>query len=77
MEMKAPRGTWQRIRGTCDPRGRIPQRSIRCARVRASGGISRMAADDTFDEFRTSIQGLVESDAEERLAEYRPQHRGP
>ncbi|HEU5399472.1 MAG TPA: hypothetical protein VFV77_09320, partial [Gammaproteobacteria bacterium] len=32
--------------------------------------ISRMAADDTFDEFRTSIQGLVESDAEERLAEH-------
>ena len=34
--------------------------------------VSRMAADDTFDEFRTSIQGLVESEAEERLAEYGP-----
>jgi P-type Mg2+ transporter len=32
--------------------------------------VSRMAADDTFDEFKTSIQGLVESEAEERLAEY-------
>src|SRR5579871_6157983 len=34
--------------------------------------VSRMAADDTFDEFKTSIQGLVESEAEERLAEYGP-----
>ncbi|HEV2333161.1 MAG TPA: cation-transporting P-type ATPase, partial [Gammaproteobacteria bacterium] len=34
--------------------------------------ISRMAADDTFDEFHTSIQGLIESAAEERLAEYGP-----
>src|SRR5690348_4837692 len=34
--------------------------------------ISRMAADDTFDEFRTSIQGLIESEAEERLAEHGP-----
>src|SRR5579859_6237304 len=32
--------------------------------------VSRMAADDTFDEYRTSIQGLIESDAEERLAEH-------
>src|SRR5579859_6364843 len=34
--------------------------------------VSRMAADDTFDEFHTSIQGLIESDAEERLAEHGP-----
>ena len=34
--------------------------------------VSRMAADDTFDEFKTSIQGLIESEAEERLAEYGP-----
>ncbi|MFI4922069.1 MAG: HAD-IC family P-type ATPase, partial [Gammaproteobacteria bacterium] len=34
--------------------------------------VSRMAADDTFDEFKTSIQGLVESEAEERLAEHGP-----
>ncbi len=34
--------------------------------------ISRMAADDTFDEFKTSIQGLIESEAEERLAEHGP-----
>ena len=34
--------------------------------------VSRMAADDTFDEFHTSIQGLTEAEAEERLAEYGP-----
>ena len=34
--------------------------------------VSRMAADDTFDEFKTSIQGLAESEAEERLTEYGP-----
>jgi P-type Mg2+ transporter len=34
--------------------------------------VSAMAADDTFDEFKTSIQGLIESEAEERLAEYGP-----
>ena len=34
--------------------------------------VARMAADDTFDEFHTSIQGLIESEAEERLAEYGP-----
>ncbi|HEV2112417.1 MAG TPA: magnesium-translocating P-type ATPase, partial [Gammaproteobacteria bacterium] len=34
--------------------------------------VSRMAADDTFDEFHTSIQGLIEPEAEERLTESGP-----
>ena len=34
--------------------------------------VSRMSADESFDEFHTSIQGLEEADAEARLAEYGP-----
>ena len=34
--------------------------------------VSRISADDCFDEFKTSIQGLAESEAEDRLAEYGP-----
>jgi Mg2+-importing ATPase len=34
--------------------------------------VSRMSADDSFEEFRTSIQGLEEEVVEERLAEHGP-----
>src|SRR5579863_4494014 len=34
--------------------------------------VSGMSADDGFDEFHTSIQGLEEAEAEARLAEYGP-----
>jgi len=52
-------------------RGKGDTQGERGARVSARlVEVSRMAADDTFDEFKTSIQGLVESEAEERLAEY-------
>ncbi|HEX2668770.1 MAG TPA: magnesium-translocating P-type ATPase [Gammaproteobacteria bacterium] len=55
------------LRGSGDTQGERSGRvSARLAEV------SRMAADDTFDEFHTGIQGLAETDAEERLAEYGP-----
>ena len=70
MEMKVI-GTLQRLMGFV--RGGESRSAQTGARVSERlVAISRMAADDTFDEFRTSIQGLVESDAEERLAEYGP-----
>ncbi|HEY4126508.1 MAG TPA: magnesium-translocating P-type ATPase [Gammaproteobacteria bacterium] len=54
-------------------RGKKDAQDQRGARVSARlVEVSRMAADDTFDEFKTSIQGLIESEAEERLAEYGP-----
>src|SRR5690242_3889561 len=54
-------------------RGKGDTQGERGARVSARlVEVSRMAADDTFDEFKTSIQGLVESEAEERLAEHGP-----
>jgi hypothetical protein len=70
MEMKVL-GTLQRIAGLVR-RGesRSAQSGARVSERLVT--ISRMAADDTFDEFKTSIQGLVESDAEERLAEFGP-----
>src|SRR5215469_9593507 len=54
-------------------RGKSDAQEERGARVSARlVEVSRMAADDTFDEFKTSIQGLVSAEAEERLAEYGP-----
>ncbi|HSN17813.1 MAG TPA: HAD-IC family P-type ATPase, partial [Gammaproteobacteria bacterium] len=53
--------------------GKADAQGERGARVSARlVEVSRMAADDTFDEFKTSIQGLVTAEAEERLAEYGP-----
>src|SRR5580698_316162 len=70
MEMKVL-GTLQRIMGFA--RGGESRSAQTGARVSERlVTVSRMAADDTFDEFHTTIQGLVESDAEERLAEYGP-----
>jgi Mg2+-importing ATPase len=54
-------------------RGKNDAQNQRGARVSARlVEVSRMPADDTFDEFKTSIQGLIESEAEDRLAEYGP-----
>src|SRR5579872_4882217 len=62
---------FERIRGLL--RGKNDAQGERGARVSARlVEVSRMAADDTFDEFKTSIQGLVSAEAEERLAEYGP-----
>jgi len=62
---------FERIRGML--RGKSDARQEQGARVSARlVEVSRMAADDTFDEFKTSIQGLVTAEAEERLAEYGP-----
>ncbi|HEV7166299.1 MAG TPA: magnesium-translocating P-type ATPase [Gammaproteobacteria bacterium] len=70
MEMKVL-GTLQRIAGFF--RGGEPGGAQSGASVSERLlSVSRMAADDTFDEFHTSIQGLIESEAEERLAEYGP-----
>jgi len=53
--------------GRSGPQSGAPRRSH--ARLQA---ISCMGAEDAMEQYNTSIQGLVESEAESRLEQYGP-----